>query len=520
MNKVELETKFSTNDTGEVEAIAWPFGSPDRVGDIITKGAFSTEGKKLPMLWAHEQRDVIGVWESMHEADDGLHVKGRLLLESVPRAREVHAMLKAGAVNGVSIGFTTRKSNKRKDGGRNINSLLLHEVSIVAVPMHPAARVVSFKGAKDKNNMNDVAADPANNEEVVDQVVDQINVDEVVEKALAPVLSRLAKMETKMNRPAVHVERKDEASEYSKAWSAYICKGGRINDIETKTMIVGNDVSGGYLAPPEFNSEMIRNLVLTSPIRGLASVRTTANNSVVYPSRTAVTNAVWHGEAVTRTESEPTFGQVSIPVREMSTYTDVSNTLLQDSGGSVEAEIRLALATDFGQKEGLAFVSGDGVVAPTGLLTDTNIAYQANTSTTALSSDALISMFYSLAAPYRANATWIMNSTSLAAVRTLKDGTTGVYLWQAGLAAGQPDLILGKPVVEVPDLPNPTSGLFPILVGDFSTGFRIIDRIGLSVLPDPYSQATSGLTRFHATRRVGSAVIVPGAIKKLKMSVS
>jgi HK97 family phage major capsid protein len=339
-----------------------------------------------------------------------------------------------------------------------------------------------------------------------------------VKKAFEPIVARLAKVEVKANRPAVHIERKDEATEYAKAWGDYIKSGGRT--IEQKTMIVGSDVNGGYLAPPEFSNEFVRNLVQFSPIRSIASVRTTANPSVIYPTRTAVTNATWGGETQTKTESEPTFGQLEIPMRELGTYVDISNQLLSDSGGSAEAEVRGALEEDFGQKEGLAFVSGDGVIAPVGLLTDTNITYRANVNTSIIQSDALIALFYDLAPVYRNRGTWLLNSKSISQIRQLKDGTTGVYLWQAGLAAGQPATILGRPVVEAIDMPDPNSGNYPIMFGDFGTGYRIVDRIGLTVLPDPYTQATSKITRFHATRRVGAAVIVPTALKKLKMSAS
>src|SRR5690606_25585179 len=111
-------------------------------------------------------------------------------------------------------------------------------------------------------------------------------------------------------------------------------------------------------APAEMSSEFIRNLVEFSPIRSLATVRTTAAPSVSYPRRTGITNAKWKGEAQAQESSEPTFGQVEVSIREVNTYVDISNQLLADSGGAAEAEVRLALSEDFGQKEGLAFVSG------------------------------------------------------------------------------------------------------------------------------------------------------------------
>lgn len=259
--------------------------------------------------------------------------------------------------------------------------------------------------------------------------------------------------------------------------------------------------------------------MLFSPIRSIASVRATAAPSVIYPVRTGVTNAKWKGEVQTREESQPGFGQAELQVREVATYVDVSNQLLADSGGQAEAEVNLALSEDFGQKEGLAFVKGDGVLAPAGFMVDSRIDYSPNTDAAALKADALIAMMYDLPAPYRNRGTWVMNGTTLGIMRTLKDGL-GQYIWQASLQAGQPEMILGRPVIEAVDMDDIDTNTFPIAFGDFQTGYRIVDRVALSVLVDPFTQRTNGLTRIHATRRVAGAVIQPAAIRKLKMAVS
>lgn len=149
MDRLFLETKLLADDAGALSGIAWPFGSPDRVGDVIEKGAFAGAVLPLPMLFGHDQNDPIGVWEKAEEKADGLHVKGRLLIEDVPRAREVRALVQAGAVRGLSIGFTGRKALPRKGGGRTITQLDLLEVSLVTVPAHPGAQVTSAKSAVD-----------------------------------------------------------------------------------------------------------------------------------------------------------------------------------------------------------------------------------------------------------------------------------------------------------------------------------------------------------------------------------
>lgn len=147
MDKLVLETKFIGGDAGDIECIAWPFGVPDRVGDIIEKGAFANVELPLTMLFGHDQNDPIGVWTEAVEAPDGLRLKGKLLVDEVARAREVRALVQSGAVRGISIGFITRKAIARKGGGRTISNLQLLEASLVTLPMHPGARVTNAKSA-------------------------------------------------------------------------------------------------------------------------------------------------------------------------------------------------------------------------------------------------------------------------------------------------------------------------------------------------------------------------------------
>lgn len=146
MDRLFIETKIFADEAGAIEGLAWPFGTPDRIGDVIEKGAFAGATLPLPMLFGHDLNDPIGAWTEATEAPDGLRLKGRLLVDDVARAREVHALVRSGAVRGLSIGFLTRKSAPRK-GGRTISALDLLECSLVSVPMHPGARVTSAKSA-------------------------------------------------------------------------------------------------------------------------------------------------------------------------------------------------------------------------------------------------------------------------------------------------------------------------------------------------------------------------------------
>ncbi|CDZ27992.1 phage major capsid protein [Neorhizobium galegae] len=332
---------------------------------------------------------------------------------------------------------------------------------------------------------------------------------------------RLAAMETRLNRPGTQQqEQTDEAAATERrAFLNYLRRGNQTSEAELRALTVANDQQAGYLAPAEVSSEMIREITEFSPIRQYATVRQTTAPSVKYPRRTGLTNAKWEGEIEEAEESTVTFGQTEIVAKRLTTYVDISNSLLMGSDGTAEAEVRLAFAEDFGKKESTAFVLGDGFKQPEGILTSTAVQYVPNGHATLFAIDAFISLMYSLPAQYRNRGVWLMNGTTLAAVRKLKDGQ-GNFLWQPAFQAGQPETLLGRPVAEAIDMPDVVANAFPIAFGDLATAYRIVDRQALGVLSDPYTQATRAITRMHGTRWVGGGVVQPAAIKKLKMATS
>ncbi|GGG62824.1 hypothetical protein GCM10011415_06500 [Salipiger pallidus] len=329
----------------------------------------------------------------------------------------------------------------------------------------------------------------------------------------APYISRLDKLEARMNRaPGDAGDDKDPGVE-TKAFISYL--QGR--EFDRKALTTTDDTTVHILAPEDMQSDFIRNLVEFSPLRQLAEVRSTTSAGVILPKRTGVTNAVWVDETQTRTGSEPAFGQAKIAIKEIATYVDISLQLAEDSA-NVLSEVNMALAEDFGQKEALAFVEGDGVLEPSGIMQDADIgSFEAAAAT--LNPDELIAMVYSLPATYRNSGSWVMNGTTLGIIRTLKDGD-GRYLWQPSYQAGQPETILGRPVVEAVDMPDIAAGAEPIIFGDFKRGYRIYDRLALSILTDPYTVRTNGLIRYHARRRVGAGVVRSEAFRKLEMAAS
>lgn len=306
------------------------------------------------------------------------------------------------------------------------------------------------------------------------------------------------------------------------------------NGDEKKTMMVGDDTTGGFLAPVEIINELIKGVVLFSPIRNVAKVRNTSFNSVKAPKRTQTTGASWVGEVDTRSETQNLkFGKEEISTRELSAMADISRQDLEDVNVSLDEMVLEDFAEQFGVSEGAAFASGDGVDGkPEGILTASDQGYLgangietvATASATAVVGNDLIELYYAIKDAYARNATWLMKRGTVKVVRKLKETSTDNYLWQPGLASLAPPTILDRPYVETVDFAGPTSGAtfttgdLPIAFGDFSRGYWIVDRLAMQTLRDPYTQAGNGYIRFWGRKRVGGQVVLPEAIKLLRVA--
>lgn len=290
MLRLDFKAALTVDDEGTLEGLASVFGTADRGGDVVHKGAFAKAAFPLPMLASHDPADVIGVWEEGRETAEGLAVKGRLTL-TVQRAREVLDLIRAKALTGLSIGYVPTRKAARKGGGRDLLAVDLCEISVVAVPMHPGARITSAKSAYQKGSQVE--------KEELEEALKGVETKAVgavaaaVTAALAPVVERMDAIEAKANRPGNDGAAEGEPTEERKAFQAYLKFGDRAPEAELKALSTVSDGQGGYLAPPEFSAEIIRDLVEFSPIRSVASVRGTTAPSVVYGTRKPFGNATW-----------------------------------------------------------------------------------------------------------------------------------------------------------------------------------------------------------------------------------
>lgn len=275
------------------------------------------------------------------------------------------------------------------------------------------------------------------------------------------------------------------------------------------------DADGGYLVPEEFEKEIVRGIDETNIIRSIAKVITTAHDRKI-PVAVGHSVASWTEENAAFTESNPTFGQKQIDAFKLTDLIRVSTELLQDSAFNVEDYIIREFSYAFGVAEEQAFCIGTGTNQPTGIFTENGGEVGFTTSSaTVITIDDVISLIYSLKAPYRKNAVFLMNDATVGLIRKLKDGN-GAYLWQPSVQAGQPDKILGFDVYTTPFAPTIAGGALPIAFGDFQN-YWIGDRGGKTVQRLNELYATNGQVGYVATERVDGKVILPEAIKLLKM---
>ena len=278
---------------------------------------------------------------------------------------------------------------------------------------------------------------------------------------------------------------------------------------------IGTDSEGGYLVPDEYERTLVEALEEENVFRQLAKVIRTSSGDRKIPVVATKGTASWIDEEGAYLESDDSFGQVSIGAYKVGTMIKVSEELLNDSVFDLEAYISREFARRIGAKEEEAFFTGDGSGKPLGVLAATGGAETGVTaaSATAITADELIDLFYSLKAPYRRNAVWVLNDSTIKAIRKLKDNQ-GQYLWQPSLTAGAPDLLLGKPVRTSAYMPAIAADAKTVAFGDFSY-YWIADRQGRSFKRLNELYAATGQVGFLASQRVDGKLVLPEAIKVL-----
>jgi len=341
---------------------------------------------------------------------------------------------------------------------------------------------------------------------------------EIQQKNLEEATAKIESLETVLARPNASASK--DVDIQTKAFGEWLRKG-EVDEMERKALYESDDTLGGFYAPTEYVADLIKSVTEISPIRSIARVRQTDKRGIEIPKRTGQFSASFVAETATRSETTGyTTGMMSIDAHEMYGLVDISQAMLEDSAFNLESEMGTEFAEQFAKLEGTSFVSGNGVGKPLGFTDSTAGVSSTNSgSGSALTANGILDLVYAIKSDYLGNARFVMNRTTFAKLLQLEDGE-GQKIFHVGLnlVNGAPSTIAGHPYTLATDMPDIGGSAKPIAFGDFSKAYTIVDRVNLSVMRDPYSQATSGNIRYVARRRVGGTVVLAEAIRLQNIS--
>lgn len=327
-----------------------------------------------------------------------------------------------------------------------------------------------------------------------------------------------------------------EASAYRGNFNAYFRRGENEGEVKQYNAAAtrGSNPDGGYLVTDQMESTIDRVLGTVSAVRSIARVISISAASYSKLVNQGGATSGWVGENDARgSTSTPTLSKLEFPAMEIYANPYASQTLLDDASVDIAAWLADEVSIEFAEEEGAAFVTGNGVAKPRGLLSYDFVAnaswswgkvgYVASGNASALDTSSkngtekLISLIHALKQGYRNNARFLMNTSTLETLRTLKDSQNN-YVWQPSIQAGTPATLFGYQVVDDDNMPNIGAGEYPVLFGDFQRAYLIVDRQGIRVLRDPYSNKP--YVSFYTTKRVGGGIQNFQAIKALKIATS
>ncbi len=302
---------------------------------------------------------------------------------------------------------------------------------------------------------------------------------------------------------------------------------------EQKGMSIGGGDSSGGAAVVPFRESGIDNLLRDkSPLRDLIAVRDVGEfGSFEEVVSQGGSTGAWVTETGARPETNAALlEKVVTELFELYAMPVATQRLIDDNYVRLDQWLADQIAVTFAEMESEAFINGTGVNQPLGLTQQTlaatddgtrpfgTLEYVPSGSATNIDSDALISLFYALKSGYRSNAAWLMNSNTARYVMQMKD-SNGSYIWSHGdITNDRPPTLLGRPVAIFEELPDIAADSLSVWVGDFNAGIRFIQRPGINLLPDPYTNKPN--VNFYAYGRVGMNIRDSSAIKALKTATS
>lgn len=393
----------------------------------------------------------------------------------------------------------------------------------------------AFEDFKKLNDQELAELKKGRNDPVLAEAVKKAN-DEVgrLEKEFKAAIRELETKGARPGRAAGDEElTSEDAKAYAKAFDSFVRKGmtDGLAELQAKATTVGNDTEGGYAVTPTLDTAIEKYERDNAPMRGLCSVITVSNEAFEKLVQQGEAGSGWVDELEARGEtSVPTFAALKPYFGELYANPGASQKALDDLMFNVESWLAEEVGTKFAEDENAAFTSGNGVKKPRGILGYTlaatadgtrafnSIEYVASGTSDGFDGDDLIDLIHKLKRGYRNGASWLMSSLGVARVRKLKDATSGQYLWQPGLTAGAPDMLLGYPVEENDDWPDPAADAYAVGFGNWRRAYTVVDVRGVRMIRDVYTAKPKVL--FYTTKRVGGFLVNDRALKVLKLGTS
>ncbi len=486
-----LVIKSVTDNSIVISGYASVYNISDQHNDLIAKGAFASANHSfIKFLWQHDWQQPIGVIKSLAEDDYGLKVEA-IINNKIEKGKEAIELVRQGAVDSLSIGFNIKQANYNNLNQRIITEAELIEVSIVTFPANYHAKISHItKQILMENNMD--------TELMIKQNSNEVKINELQEK--------IYNLENFLSRPEIGGM---QDIEYKTAFNNYIRKGSQSELIE-KSLNSGVEEGGVLLVAALYNS-IITEINARSPMRQLASIETISSNALDIVIEEGNFASGWVGDLQAREETAASkLKQQRIFVHELYAQPKASQTLIDDSAIRIENWLIERLRDSFVKAENDAFINGDGKKRPKGILSKDHDKIEQFDMGDRVTAEKLLDFINLLDEEYLANATFLMNRTTLSEIQKLQDNI-GRFIWQQSLSDSLKQTIFGISVLCCSEMPPIKEGNMAIAIGDFKSAYKIIDRGGINIMRDPYTDKP--FVKFYAVKRVGGDVVNQSAIK-------
>lgn len=539
----DISFGLSISENGEFEGYISTYYDVDSYGTYFMPGAWDrsierfNSGEVIPVLWSHDRKMPLGKCTELRSDEKGLWAHGKLTMED-PQAQTAYAHMKDGSVLGLSVGFEmdydSVEYNQDLDA-YGIADADLMEYSVVVFPANPNAKITQVKSSHD----HDIGENDMNLKDQIDamnKAIEEIRTaansasDAEISKRDAEIASLKTQIAQLSNPITGTAQTEDPSKQYEKDFHNYLKTGNALNLRAAGSE--GTNANGGYICPDGLDKRVVELLTPRSTIRRNATIIQAAGKNYQRPYKKTGITSGWIGETGSRTATDAQeYDVITATVGELYAFPQYTQNFLADTWYNFEEGFARDLAISFSDKEETAFVSGDGSNKPNGILAalreakdDTqrtwNKLQQVNTeSATGITLNSLYAIKDSLNYAYRSNAKWYMSTSTYTALQqTLIDGEHRGIFGRGDVSQNMPETLLGYPI-EIDDyMPAVAANACPIVFGDMRQGYAILERPGIGVLRDMYSNKP--YIGLYSIKRVGGLVQDYRALKVLCVAVT